>query len=55
VEKDGSIGPVQLQRGIHELLDKEAIRVIKTLPNFTPGEQNGKRVRAWYSLPIIFN
>ncbi len=54
VEKDGSIGPVQLQRGIHELLDKEAIRVIKTLPNFTPGEQNGKRVRAWYSLPIIF-
>ena len=35
-------------------LDKEAIRVVKSLPKFTPGRQNGQPVRVWYTLPVTF-
>jgi len=54
VEKDGSIGDVQVLRSIESSLDKEAKRVVKTLPNFIPGRQNGEVVRVWYTLPITF-
>ncbi|MBR5684733.1 MAG: energy transducer TonB [Muribaculaceae bacterium] len=54
VEKDGSIGEVKVVRSVDEALDKEAIRVIKALPNFTPGRQDGKPVRVWYTLPVTF-
>lgn len=43
IEKDGSIGEVKVVRGKHPDLDKEAVRVIKTIPvRFTPAKQNGK-------------
>ncbi len=54
VEKDGSIGEVQIISGADPLLDKEAIRVIKSLPNFKPGMQAGRPVRVWMSVPIVF-
>ncbi len=54
VTKFGTIGKVEIQKGVHPLLDKEAIKVIKSLPKFTPGEQNGKKVNVWYSIPITF-
>jgi len=54
VTKNGTVGKVELQKGVHPLLDKEAIKVIKSLPKFTPGEQNGKKVSVWYSIPITF-
>jgi len=54
VTKTGKIGKVELQKGVDPLLDDEAIRVIKGLPKFTPGEQNGKKVNVWYSIPVTF-
>ena len=54
VNKDGSIGEVKVVRSLEENLDKEAIRVIKTLPKFTPGRQDGKAVSVWYTLPVPF-
>jgi protein TonB len=52
--KDGSIGRIQIQKGVNEILDKEAVRVIRSLPDFIPGEQNNKKVKVWYSLPVTF-
>lgn len=54
VKKDGSIGPVKVVRPKDPDLDREAIRVIKSLPLFTPGRQNGVPVNVWYTLPITF-
>lgn len=54
VTKKGTVGKVELQKGVDPLLDDEAIRVIKKLPKFTPGEQNGKKVNVWYSIPVTF-
>ena len=48
------IGRIEVQRGLDPLMDKEAIKVIKLLPNFIPGMQNGKKVNVWYSIPIRF-
>ena len=54
VTKTGKIGRVELQKGVDPLLDDEAMRVIKDLPKFKPGEQNGKKVNVWYSIPVTF-
>lgn len=54
VNTDGSIGDVKVVRSVHPDYDKEAIRVIKSLPKFTPGRQNGQAVAVWYTLPVIF-
>ena len=54
VKSDGSIGEVQMLRGKSPELDAEAIRVVKSLPRFTPGRVGGKPVSAWYTLPIRF-
>ncbi len=54
VTKTGSIGQVKVVRGKDPDLDKEAIRVVKSLPKFTPGKMNGHAVNVWYTLPITF-
>lgn len=54
VEKDGSVAQVQILRGIGGGCDEEAERVIKKLPQFTPGKQRGRPVRVQYRLPIAF-
>jgi TonB family protein len=54
VNKDGSVGEVKVVRSVEQELDNEAIRVVKTLPKFTPGRQNGKPVAVWYTLPVTF-
>lgn len=54
VTDKGLVEKVQLARGIDPLLDKEAIRVVKTLPKWTPGKQGGKNVSVWYTVPINF-
>ncbi len=54
VEEDGSISNVNIIRGIDPSCDKEAFRLIKTSPKWNPGKQNGKAVRVYYTLPIIF-
>ncbi len=54
VQKDGKVGEVVVLRGKDPDLDKEAVRVVKTLPNFIPGKMNGQAVNVWYTLPINF-
>ncbi len=54
VEKDGSIGEVKLQRGIGGGCDEEAMRVVKNMPKWEPGMQDGKPVRVSYQLPVLF-
>lgn len=54
VEKDGSIGDVEVLRGVDPSLDAEAVRVVKSLPRFVPAKQNGYLVRVWYTLPVSF-
>lgn len=54
IEKDGSIGEVKIVRSVDPDLDKEAMRVIKSMPKFTPGKQNGQNVRCWYNIPVSF-
>lgn len=54
VKEDGSIGKVEVLRGKDPDLDKEAVRVVKTLHKFIPGKMNGRAVSVWYTLPINF-
>ncbi len=54
VEKDGSVTNVSVVRGIGGGCDEEAMRVIKSLPKFTPGKQNGRTVRVQYNVPVRF-
>lgn len=54
VEKDGSIGDVVVARKVDPALDKEAVRVLKSMPKWTPGKQRGKAVRSYFTLPIAF-
>jgi protein TonB len=54
VNKDGSIVDVEVVRPVDPSLDKEAIRVIKSMPNWSPGKQRGKSVRVKYTLPVNF-
>ncbi len=54
VNRDGSIVDVEVVRSVDPSLDKEAIRVIKSMPNWAPGKQRGKAVRVKYTLPVNF-
>ncbi|MBQ9466511.1 MAG: energy transducer TonB [Muribaculaceae bacterium] len=54
VEKDGHVGEVKVVRSVDKDLDREAVRVCKSLPKFTPGRQNGQPVRVWFTLPVTF-
>ncbi len=54
VNSDGSIQDVVVLKGVSEQLNKEAVRVVKKMPNWSPGEQAGKKVRVRYQIPIKF-
>ena len=54
VEKDGSISDVKPVLSVHPLLNKEAVRVVKSMPKWSPGKQNGKPVRVQLIVPIMF-
>ncbi|MCP9757544.1 TonB family protein [Lacihabitans sp. CCS-44] len=54
VEDDGSIGDVVVMKGIGFGCDEEAIRVVKSMPRWKPGVQNGKNVRVYYNMPIVY-
>ena len=54
VNRDGSIVDAEVVRGVDPSLDKEAIRVINTMPKWSPGKQRGKPVRVKYTVPITF-
>ena len=55
VEKDGSISNVETVKSVFPSLDEEAVRIVKAMPNWKPGKQNGKVVRVKYTLPISFS
>lgn len=55
VDKDGNIKDVKLIRGIGGGCDEEALRVIKSMPNWKPGKQNGRSVPVSYNMPINFS
>lgn len=54
VNKDGSISDVKILRGIGGGCDEEAIRVVKKMPKWKPGKQQGKAVKQRYNLPVVF-
>ena len=54
VDKDGTITNPTVARGVDAYLDKEAIRVISSMPKWKPGVQNGKKVRVKYTVPVSF-
>ena len=54
VNKDGKIVDAEVVKGVNPSLDKEALRVISTMPNWKPGKQRGKPVRVKYSSPVNF-
>jgi len=54
VEKDGSVTDVQVVRSVDSSLDKEAKRVISSMPKWKPGKQRGKAVRVKYTVPVNF-
>lgn len=54
VGTDGNIGNVEVQRGFDKNCDNEAVKVVKKMPRWTPGKQNGKNVPVYFTLPIVF-
>ena len=54
VERDGSISDVKVVKSVDPSLDKEAIRVLKSMPKWIPGKQNGSAVRVKYTVPVTF-
>ncbi|MDX9695225.1 MAG: energy transducer TonB [Bacteroidales bacterium] len=54
VDRDGSITNVQVVRGVDPSLDKEAVRVVKSSPKWSPGKQRGRAVRVSFTFPIVF-
>jgi len=54
VDKNGKVGEVKVVRSVDKDLDREAVRVCKSLPKFVPGRQNGQPVSVWFALPVSF-
>lgn len=54
IDNDGNVTKPQILRGVNPLLDREALRVISTMPKWKPGYQSGKPVLVKYIIPIIF-
>ena len=54
VERDGSLTDIRVLRSAHPSLDNEAVRMVKTMPKWTPGEQNGTACRVQFTLPVTF-
>lgn len=55
IEKDGSVTNVRIIRSVNPILDKEAIRVVKSMPKWIPARSKGKPVRCAYTVPVPFN
>ena len=54
VEKDGSLTDIYAVKRVDPSLDKEAERVVRSMPRWSPGRQNGSPVRVKYTLPVTF-
>ena len=54
VGKDGSVSQAQVVRGVDPALDREALRVVNSMPRWNPGMNNGQPANVWFTLPINF-
>lgn len=54
IERDGTIGDVEIESSTNPVFNAEAFRVIRSMPRWTPGIQRGKTVRVGYTIPVIF-
>ncbi|MES2487069.1 MAG: energy transducer TonB [Bacteroidota bacterium] len=54
VEQDGTISDITILEGLDEKTNKKVVKLFENSPKWTPGKQNGKVVRAQYTLPILF-
>ena len=54
VDKEGGVKDFKVVRSAHELLDNEAVRVLKTMPKWIPGELKGEKVEVYYTVPVMF-
>ncbi len=54
ITAEGKVTRVSVQQGVDRDLDNEALRVVKTLPDFKPGKKDGVAVPVWYTVPISF-
>lgn len=54
IDETGQVGDIQVARPVSGELDAEAVRVVKSMPKFEPGRQDGEAVSVWYTLPVVF-
>ena len=54
VSKTGAIENIQVVRSVDPTCDKEAIRMVKSMPRWIPGKQNGNNVPVYFTLPVLF-
>ena len=54
VERDGSITELKVVKSVDPSLDREAVLVVRSMPKWTPGKQNGEAVRVKYTMPVTF-
>lgn len=54
INEQGKVTDVKVEVGVHPALDAEAVRVLKTMPAWTPGRQDGKKVKVAFVLPVLF-
>jgi protein TonB len=54
ITAEGKVADVTIVRGVHPLLDQEAVRVMNTVPDWIPGKQGGRTVDVYYSVPVSF-
>ena len=55
IQKDGSVTNARIVRSVDPELDAEALRIVKAMPNWTPGTQDGKPVNVNYTIPVVFS
>ncbi|NMC41387.1 MAG: energy transducer TonB, partial [Bacteroidales bacterium] len=54
VSADGSVKRAEIVKGVHPVLDSEALRVVSLMPRWKPGRQNGTPAPVWFSVPVKF-
>lgn len=54
INEQGKVTDVKVENGVHPALDAEAVRVLKMMPDWTPGRQNGKKVKVSLTIPVLF-
>ena len=54
IEKDGSISHPKILKGVDKDLDREALRVVKSMPKWQPGKNNDVAVRSYVRMPVVF-